>query len=321
MSLLRLYQELKDSPSGHTYTASKISNFTNTFFGVSLTGQPVLLLEVKNKTFSPPRRVALVSLKPGQEYKVSINKKPPRIGLFHALLCESDSKVDIDYFLILIEAFLENNSRQEITYEILVTFFNSMIRLFSIPPSKDLESERQGLWGELFMMREVQGFHFWVPSWHKEVTRIFDFTSLNKRTEVKTTLSPQRIHHFSHRQIFETNGEEIIIVSLCLVADDSGLSLRNLIDECRYDLCGGQEYFKLESAVRHAGMEDESIIGPKYNANYARRNLEWYNASTIPRFPVPEPYGVSETRYKVDLSLSTPLTSEELAKWLSEWKS
>jgi hypothetical protein len=51
-----------------------------------------------------------------------------------------------------------------------------------------------------------------------------DFSKAKKHVEVKTTVGTTRIHHFSHRQIWEAEGEMITIASLMLAEDDSGLS-------------------------------------------------------------------------------------------------
>lgn len=141
----------------------------------------------------------------------------------------------METFLVLVEAFLGQGGQCPDMAR-LTSFFRSMVRLFSVTPARDIEGQRQGLWGELFVMSGVRGFAFWAPFWHSETTRRFDFSASNRRVEVKTTVGPERIHHFSHRQIFALEGEEIVIASLLVCQEGTGLSLRELIQEARVPL-------------------------------------------------------------------------------------
>ncbi len=321
MSLRELYRKLAEKPSGHEYTASKIEGWNNVYLATNLMLHPVLIVETSDFSVRAPLRAARVSFRPNQELNVSVGHSPSRKGRFHILICESSEQSDIGNFLILIEAFVASHYGSEITEDEMASFFRSMIRLFAIKPASDLDSRRQGLWGELFIMQKINGFLFWAPSWHGSVTGLFDFSSHRRHVEVKTTLSSQRIHHFSHRQIWEAEGEQILIASLMLQKDVSGLSLRDLINRCRAALRGTPDYLKLEFAIRYAGMNDEQISGPQFDAAKADRDLSWFKATDAPHFRVPEPEGVSETSYKVDLTKATPLSPEELKNWLVSWAS
>jgi len=179
--------------------------------------------------------------------------------------------------------------------------------------------ERQGLWGELFMMQKVRGYRHWAPFWHSEVTRVFDFSAQSRRLEVKTAAGGQRIHHFTHRQVFAIGDEEIVVASLVLREDDSGVSLKQLIDECRTGLLGTPHFLKLERAVRQTGMEDPTTEGPVFGAAEAERQLAWFRAEYTPHFRLPEPPGVSDTRYRVDLSTAPRLDLDRLNTWLDRW--
>ena len=136
---------------------------------------------------------------------------------------------------------------------------------------------------------------------------------------MKITTRPERTHHFSHRQIYATEGEEIVVASILAAEDDSGLSLRELIEDCRGALLGTPDYLKLEKAARQAGMESSSETGPVLDAAEAEESLAWFRSVDIPHFRVPEPAGVTGTRYKVDLSTAQRFTAMELDEWLRPW--
>jgi hypothetical protein len=319
LSVVELFRTLKEKPSGHEFTASKIKGWRNAYLAVNSMGHPALIVETNSIFGGPSLKAARVSLKPSQELAVTIDGNTASKQIFHILICESSDRSDVANFLVLIEAFLASRIGLEIAGDDLSSFFRSMIRLFAMKPASDLDARRQGLWGELFMMRQVLGYRFWAPYWHGAVTGLFDFSAMSKHIEVKSSIGQQRIHHFSHKQIWESEGEEILIASLVLRQDDSGLSLRELVQECREALRGTPDYLKLEFAVRHAGMEDDSLSGPQFSEIAAEKELLWFRATDAPHFRMPEPPGVSETNYKVDLTRATPISAEELNRWLVDW--
>ncbi len=114
-------------------------------------------------------------------------------------------------------------------------------------------------------------------------------------------------------------GEEILIASILLRPEDAGLSLRDLIIEARRSLRGTEEYFKLEEAARQAGMEALDESGPAFDEVQAAKSLSWYRASDAPHFTMPEPPGVSQTHYRVDLSNAPQVNFADLTNWLSSW--
>ena len=316
MRLAALLSELRDRPSGHAFTVAPVPGSQGVLLGVDMTGYPVLFVVAEVGSVEPPLRTNKVSLHIGQSYSFAGMDDSPRVELLHALRCETSDSADVETFLLLAEAFLALREAGGVDRHALNSFFRSMVRLFAVTPAKDLQAARRGLWGELFMMSRVRGFRFWAPFWHSEVERRFDFSCGRSRVEVKTTTRSERTHHFSHRQIFATAGEEIVVASIVAAEDDSGLSLRQLIEACRSALLGTPDYLKLEKAVRQAGMESPTEPGPIIDAAEAEQNLAWFRSMDIPHFRVPEPAGVTETRYKVELSTAPRVAETELDKWL-----
>ena len=319
MRLAAILSELRDRPSGHAFTVAPVPGSYGVLLGVDMTGHPVLFVVAEAGTLEPPLRTNKLSLHIGQSYSLAGLDESPSVELLHALRCETSDSADVETFLLLAEAFLARQGAGRVDQHALTSFFRSMVRLFAVTPAKDLQAERRGLWGELFMMSRAQGFRFWAPFWHSEVERRFDFSSGRNRVEVKITTRPERTHHFSHRQIFAIEGEEITVASIVATEDDSGLSLRQLIDDCRNALIGTPDYLKLEKAVRRAGMESSTDSGPVIDAAEAEENLAWFRSMDIPHFRVPEPPGVTETRYRVDLSTAPRVTATELDAWLRAW--
>ncbi len=319
LQLSDLLTRLVQSPSGHAYTLIAISPHSDVWLAADVSGRPSLFIKCQNASIEPSMRTSHVSIHLGQSYAVAEIGGQKRIERFDALRCEATSRRDIDAFIMLAEAFLSRFPREQVDRSKLVGFFRSMVRLFSTSQAADLQRARQGLWGELFMMKTVRGTSFWAQSWHSESLRKFDYSVPRRHVEVKTSVGDERIHLFSHRQIFAMEGEEILIASILLRPEDAGLSLRDLIIEARRSLRGTEEYFKLEEAARQAGMEALDESGPAFDEVQAAKSLSWYRASDAPHFTMPEPPGVSQTHYRVDLSNAPQVNFADLTNWLSSW--
>jgi putative PD-(D/E)XK family protein DUF4420 len=321
LTLIELFKQLREAPSEHAFTVIAVPGQGNVYLGADKVSRPSLFVRTAELSVEPPLRTSHVSLQLGQTYRVAPVGEAVREEKLDSLRCEASNIGDIETFLVLAGAFLARYELERIDRNRLAAFFGSMVRLFSTISASDLQRERQGLWGELFMMKCVKGFEFWVPSWHSETTQKFDFSIPGRHIEVKTTVGTERIHHFSHRQIYALPGEEILIASLMLRKEDAGLSLRELILQAREAFQGTEHYLKLELAVRQAGMEATGESGPAYDATEAQQNLAWYRSTEAPHFQMPEPTGVSQTNYRVDLSIAPKVNTADLSNWLLEWAS
>lgn len=317
--LKTLYDQLRKDVSPHRFTATPLVSLPNAYLAIDSAGRPALFRRASGPSPEAPLRTAQVSLRLGMPFTITPRSTHSITGLFDCLSCETSERGAIETFLVLVDAYLANHSASNVDTS-LSTFFRSIVRLFAVPPSRDLAAERQGLWGELFMMRSVNGYEFWATYWHTEPTRKFDFSAAGRRVEVKTTSNGPRIHHFSHRQVYALAGEEIVIASLIVNADDAGLTLRELIDECRHAIAATPEFIRLERAVRRAGMDDPSESGPSFDERAASIALAWFGSADAPHFRVAEPPGVSDTRYRVDLSTAPQMDPDNVSTWLQLWE-
>jgi len=267
-------------------------------------------------------RTDTVSLRLGADCSFYIEGHDGVAGRFHVLQCELNDPAMTDTFALLVDALIVQLIAKPATAEDLTSLFRSLTRLFTTSPARDSVSERQGLWGELFVMMHAGGAALWVPFWHSTPYKRFDFSWGHLHLEVKTTLGMTRAHTFSHRQLFPADDEQIVVASLLLREDREGISLRDLIDHTRNALAGDPtQLAKLEASVRSAGMTDPTILGPSFSDVAATTGLAWFWAEKVPRFTQPEPPGVSQTQYVVDLSMTPSMPSHEVEAWLSSWLS
>lgn len=307
--------------SSHAYRALSLGEPSGSYVALDLQDRPALFMPVEGHPEGPIQRANDVSLRLGARCKLYLEARENISGAFDVLQCESSDSITVDTFVLLLDALLDRLRSGQVADDYLTTFFRTLARLFSVRPASDPAKERQGLWGELLAMQLLGGVSSWASFWHTDPYKRFDFSTAHRRIEVKTTTGDARAHSFAHRQLFTTGNEEVAIASFMLRHDPNGLSLQELITRGRRELSKEpSQLAKLEAATRSARMSDPQEAGPSFNESDARSSLVWFWARDAPRFKHPEPPGVSETRYKVDLSATPQVARPELVAWLSEWE-
>lgn len=310
----------KEVHNSQPYDALHIGHPEGVYVALDRHGFPALFVPAEDRRPSIHMRTETLVLRLGFECSLHVAGSTIS-GRFHVLECKSAESSDSDVFVLLVDALLSRLSRTSERRQELTTFFRTLRRLFKIVPEQEPESERQGLWGELFLMRSLGGISLWATFWHTEPRKRFDLSASRERIEVKTTRGSSRAHSFSHRQLSPVGDEQIVVASLMLQASPEGLNLRELIEQARGDLVSEPaQLAKLETAARSAGMGDSSVPGPSFNTEAAAASLAWFWADEIPTFTQPEPPSVSNTRYTVDLSYAPQVSGVELDDWLMGWR-
>lgn len=316
MELLDTYNSLKGLPSTHAYNVKIFSQRENVYIGVDAKNRACIFIKTESPYKSAMIKTEKLLISFSIKYQLIIDGIMNKEGLFHSIFCLSNSHEDNATMLNVMESILQD-SAVKLTPESLESIFYSLLSLFKVSPSSDLNSERQGLWAELFFMKTSGGFKSWASKWHSDPFRLYDFSMDNRKIEVKSTTRQERIHTFYHRQVFPQSSEDVTIASLLLREDDAGLSLKDLISEARQNLNGTQDYIKLEKAIIRAGMTELNETGPRYIESEAGQELAWFRVSDVPRFQSEEPIGVSGTHYKSDLSTTRRMTGDEIQRWLT----
>lgn len=318
INIFQLLDQLIHDLSEHEFKAVEFPNITGVFIAINRARLPVLLITSNDAGIPLQLKTDMLSLLLHTKGTVYSHGKLLETKKFHMLQCESSDTATVESFLILVRAFVSKLSYNNCSNNDLIEFFQTLVRLFKVSPVPDLLRERQGLWGELFLLQWVGDIKHWTKFWHSDFTLKFDFASNNKRIEVKTSMG-ERIHYFSHDQLF-SNDKEIAIASIMLSKDDAGKSLRELINEVRTAIADEPDLIiKLENAIRKAGMQDLSENGPRFDYTEASRHIAWFWSDFVPRFNQAEPPGVSNTHYRVNLATVEQVNDDELRKWLNTW--
>ena len=227
------------------------------------------------------------------------------------LVLKTISSKYVEVFINLILSMIENLNEEK-----LLNHFLEIKALFS-SERKISRNELEGMWGELFSMYNLKKYYNTDISkyYQKEAKRKFDFSVTDKKKiEIKSTLKPERIHHFLHQQL-DTDRFDIMVISIKLQKDDKGLSLFELIKICNTLFSNNFEIiFYIETIVKN--IEINELEELKFNLEYAKTNFKIFDALTLPRIKEKNVDGIFNVEYDVDFSNIQNKEIEEFNKWL-----
>lgn len=231
----------------------------------------------------------------------------------HILTCYSKDEEDVEAFIRLTDSFVLSNNENKYP---IASLFTSLSSLFVNDYASVNLNQARGFYAELYTIKYFHDNSVDIfPYWQKKERLNFDFSiTSRKRLEVKSTITSIRNHHFLHEQLI---GDiyDIYVVSIMLRNDDKGLSLSSLISEVREIARNSFDtLLYIDKLVR--GIQDEDISMIRFDEEYTRRNIRFYNAKVIPKFDSEQPEGVSQTEYNSDLTNIPSTAFEIVRKWI-----
>ena len=209
---------------------------------------------------------------------------------------------------------MENDLNEE---KMLRNFFN-LKDLFTNQKKPSL-IELQGMFGELFTIYYLKtNYGLDISTYYqKEEKRKFDFSiTEKKKIEIKTTLKPERVHHFLHQQL-DTDRFDIKVISLMLQKDDCGMSLLDLVKECK-ELFSNYLIIILYIEMMTKNIDDLDLESIKFNIEYAKDNLKIFNGDDVPRIKEKDINGVFNIEYEVDLENVKQISKGKLIDWVTQ---
>lgn len=228
------------------------------------------------------------------------------------LILKSITDKHIDIFIRVVLSMLDDLNEEK-----LLNHFLELKDLFS-HENRMSKTELEGMFGELLSMYTLK-IHYSIDIstyFQRENRRKFDYNiTEKKKIEVKTTLKPERIHHFLHQQL-DTDRFDIRIISIMLQKDDAGISLLDLINKCK-ELFSSNFSLILHIEMMIKNFDDDELKEVKFNYQYAKDNFSIYNAIKLPRLQEKDIEGVFNIEYDVDFNNATQESIKEFADWVS----
>lgn len=229
-----------------------------------------------------------------------------------------ENEVNVDKFdLILLKSNFSNNLRTfinlclnfyaEDSNENIIELTEDLIEMFKSSKNHSEEVE-QGLWGELFFINYMKDKYNIdvLQYWHKDDYSKYDFSIVdNKKVEVKTTVKENRVHKFSHSQVYTKN--QVIIASILMRSDNIGCNLEDLYNKVQEGFGGN---YKAVAAIQKEIFKLDKEKFKNYDYDYSMENIRFYSNENIPKFNMDEPDGVFHTKYDIDLEKSDPIVED-----------
>ncbi len=235
--------------------------------------------------------------------------------IVHVLVCKSPSAEKLAAFIRLTFAFASQVDHEDQIY--LPRLFSALSGLFDKDRNTS-EIELQGLFAELYVILLFEESNCSiVNNWQSRSKMKFDFSiSEKKRLEIKSTLKPERVHHFRHEQLL-SELYDIKIVSIMLQKNDCGVSIMDVVGRIRDIFSTNYPLLmRIETAIAHA---DESQLNElKYDEEYIRQHIAFFDAKDVPHFCEKTPEGVFNAEYDCELGNIKSIDFDEVMIWIKE---
>ena len=281
------------------------------YWGKTSKGEIVFSMETVSKEIvSMSQTTRYLKLYINVPFNVSLNGKNEEKNLSGLVLTSKDEK-HLDIFVRLTLTLANDVDENK-----LLKHFLNLKELFS-NTKKVSEIELQGMYGELLAMYILKiNYGLDISKYYQRIDKTkFDFAiSEKKKIEVKSTTKPERVHHFLQTQL-DVDSNDIKVISIMLQRDDAGMSLFDLINECK-DLFSHNLFLivHIESMINNVDKDDlKSIV---YNFEYSKSNFRFYDAANMPRLKEKNEEGVFNVEYDVDLTNTVCLSSGKLIDWV-----
>jgi Putative PD-(D/E)XK family member, (DUF4420) len=284
------------------------------YIGKDKESLPCLLIATARGTARslPPIRLENLDVHFDLACHVKRDQEPEFEAIFTVIRCRDPEKETVRYFLSVCETILrilgDLPARTAIAAVVnrLATIFNQLQQ----PPTRSLN----GLFGELFLIRLSANPRRALSAWRIDDRARFDFSDGDARLEVKTASNRLRAHSFSYEQCNAPAGTLAVVASLFVERAAAGIAFRALINEIEHRLAGDADLiFKLHdivAATLGTGLREALPVG--FDEQLAGSSLQFFELDQIPAIRGNTPAGVSEVRFRSDLSAMTPISPRAL---------
>ena len=286
---------------------ANFQNATDHYFGIAKDGELVILLTTEDVRAGDFKQVEFpryehIHVQIDQPLLVETESEEKVNHIFHVLRFKSEDEFIQIYFLQYMEGVV-GKLGNSLTFAELVPPLKDALGLFRLV-SKPPRIEIQGLWAELFILMISTHPNEMVDAWHVSNSDLWDFHSIDRIVEVKSTIGRSRQHSFSNDQLLApTEVKESIVASLILARTEDGLSIWDLIRNINRKV-DVQRFEKVRRLVHDLlGVKIAQSDEIKFDLGEATRNLKFYSMDSIPSFErrnlSPE---ISDVRFNVQLA-------------------
>lgn len=233
--------------------------------------------------------------------------------IVHVLTCKNPSAEKLSAFVRLTYAFAEQIDKDDQHY--LPKLFSTLSSLFDKVRTVS-EIELQGLFAELYVILYFEEFNCSISNyWQSRGKMKFDFSiSEKKRIEIKSTLKPERVHHFRHEQLL-SEIYDIKIASLMLQKNDCGISIKDVVDRIR-DSHSTDYALLMRIETITTQVEEIQLTTLRYDEEYIRQHIAFFDAKVAPHFREKNPEGVFNVEYDCSFENIDKMDFMDVMSWV-----
>lgn len=287
------------SPTGSLrYQAIEVSQHASVSLAKTAAGEAALLVRTKAAiaTAPPPLRLEHLVVQHGIAGTVH-TRQGKQQGKYSLVVLKSADGMLTDMFLRFASAFAGQLSTDPEASEVatLIQRLVALLQHLRRPNAKVI----QGLWAELFVISTRRDPAPWVAGWHVDPMGLHDFMLGDKRVEVKSSSSGERVHRFSHRQLCPPMGTELHLASVLVERMAQGISVFDLAEDIHHRL-PAEESFMLDNGLAAAlGADYAKAAEHCFDKSRAADTLLFFPLSVLPRLILEVPVGVSDISYAI----------------------
>lgn len=314
LALEPLFEGLAVPSADHPiYTVAHIPGYPAYFIGKNNNANACLLIVTPDKEWQRQVPIRLECLEVTFDIP-SVIRRASSVseGTFTVVRCRSNDAEVVRYFLSIGETLLRilgpNPSR--IAIGDAITRLAHIFQCLQNPATRSVN----GLFGELFLIRQSQNPFRTLSVWRTQDTSRFDFNAGSIRIDVKTATGRQRIHTFSYDQCNPPSGTTALTASLFAERAAGGLALQDIIREIEEVVATNTELvLKLHDTVAETlGRTLNESLSVRFDRRLSESSLQFYDLRSIPAIRNDPPPGVSDIHFRSDLSGAPRANAVEL---------
>jgi len=276
---------------------------------------PSLLISVTDASESRrpiPIKLEHLTVQYDMDCRISQSDGSVEEGRFTVVRCTGVDKALQTYFLRSVGTILVSlgtiPSRLDVAHAI-----KSLTTLFSAMTEKPRKSV-QGLWAELLVIARAYDTATVVAAWHMTPEDRYDFNSGDQRIEVKSTSARVRQHNFTFEQLCPPTGVTLLIASLFVEYAGAGISVMELAEQIRSRVSDNPDLLLHVDQIISLTLGENwrDALEARFDIELAESSLAFFEASTIPAVGGNLPPGVSDVRFRSDLTDCPPAPIQDL---------
>lgn len=300
---------------GTRFSAQPIPGYEQHRLGMGTQGEPSLLLVVNvSAGRARPAPLVLEHLTVQYDIECRIGRRDGATeeGHFTVICCTDGNRTLHTHFLRVVGALVASLGTAPSRLDVgrAVDQLIELFRALEKPPRKTL----QGLWAELLVIARAHDPAVLIRAWHATPEDRYDFSMGEQRIEVKSVTGRVRCHYFSLDQLSPPASTNLLIASMLVERAGAGVSILELADVVRARAREDPSLLlhidrvvalTLGEGWRHAEEE-------RFDRELAEDSLAFFDPDSIPKLGPVMPAGVSEVRFKSDLTASLPMVPARL---------